>query len=140
MKAIAKAIVASTDIYTPPQPQVPLNTFYVPERKTVIIIGATLIFGTIFSYSSDEYLKRQFPIQVLELRNRIGKGFVTKFWNGLLAVHVAEAAYTFLTCLRRGWYSPLNTIKWTLSSALFGIGSLKQLSKHARDVAGLKSK
>lgn len=139
MKAIAKAIVASTDIYTPPQPQVPLNSFYLPESKELIVVGASLLAYAVFANSSEDYLKRQFPSAVSELRNKIGAELVLKIWNGLVVVHLAEGAYTLLTCLRRGWYSPLNTVKWTLSSILFGFGSLKQLKKHAKDVAGLKS-
>lgn len=139
LKAIAKAIVASTDIYTPPQPQVPLNSFYLPKTRAMLTVGLSLAAAAVFANSSDDYLKRQFPSQVLELRNKIGADLVLNIWNGLVVVHLAEGAYALLTCLRRGWYSPLNTIKWTLSAILFGVGSLKQLKKHANDVAGLKS-
>ena len=131
--------MASTDIYTPPQPQVPLNSFYLPETKSMLAVGVGLTLVALIANSSDAYLARQFPSQVLALRNKIGQGLLQTIWNGLVVVHLAEGAYQFVACVRRGWYSPLNTIKWTLSTILFGVGSLKQFKKHANDVAGIKS-
>lgn len=136
--AIAKAIVASTDVYTPPQPQVPLNSFYLPENKIMLPVGIGLGVIALLAYGSDDYLKRQFPAQVLQLRNKVGVELIHKIWKGLAIVHLSEGAYTFVTCIHRGWYSPINTIKWTLSSILFGVGSIKLLKKHANDVAGVK--
>ena len=136
--AIAKAIVASTDVYTPPQPQVPLNSFYLPENKIMLPVGVGLGVIALLAYGSDDYLKRQFPAQVLQLRNKVGVELIHKIWKGLAIVHLSEGAYTFVTCIHRGWYSPINTIKWTLSSILFGVGSIKLLKKHANDVAGVK--
>lgn len=103
----------------------------------MIMVGSAIGIVAISAYSSDDYLQRQFPVQVLALRNKIGKELLTKVWKGLVFVHLVEGACTLLACIRRGWYSPINTIKWTLSSVLFGVGSLKQLKKHANDVAGL---
>ncbi|GAA5801219.1 hypothetical protein HPULCUR_006662 [Helicostylum pulchrum] len=137
-KAIAKAIVASaTDVYTPPQPQVPLNSFYLPQTSLMTTVGFSLGMVAVLAYCSDDYLQRQFPTQVLELRNTIGSQLIQKIWKTLVVVHLAESTFTLVTCIHRGWYSPLNTIKWTLSTMLFGFGSLLQLKKHARDVTGL---
>lgn len=138
-KAIAKAVVASaTDVYTPPQPEVPLNSFYLPRTPAMVSIGLAVSMVAVIANGSDAYLQRQFPNQVFELRKLILSPLGMKMMKGLAIVHLAEGAYTLLTCIHRGWYSPLNTMKWTLSSTLFGIGSLIQLKKHARDVAGLK--
>jgi hypothetical protein len=108
-----------------------------PETHDMMMVGSAIGVVALLAYSSDDYLQRQFPVQVLALRNKVGKELITKVWKGLVFVHLAEGAYTLLTCVRRGWYNPMNMIKWTLSSVLFGIGSLKQLKKHASDVAGL---
>lgn len=105
----------------------------------MLMAGILLSSVGLFAFGSDGYLKRQFPSQVLELRNKWGQALMSKIWNGLMVLHLGEASYTLLTCLHRGWYSPLNIVKWTLSSLLFGVGSLQQLKKHAKDVAGLKS-
>lgn len=108
-----------------------------PKTRDMFVVGSVIGFGAIFAFSSNEYLQRQFPAQVLALRNKVGKELAMKVWKGVFFVHLVEGAYTLLTCIRRGWYSPMNTIKWTLSSVLFGFGSLKKLNKHASDVAGL---
>lgn len=100
------------------------------------VVGVTAVFGC----SSDDYLRRQFPTQVLELRNMIGSEIALKCWKGLVFLHLSESLYTLVTCLHRSWYSPLNTIKWTASSLLFGIRSIQQLNRHARHVAGLHEK
>lgn len=137
--AIAKAMAASTNVYTPPEPQVSLNSFYLPESKIMWSVGFGLSALALLACSSDAYLQRQFPAQVLAFRDKLGAELLYKIWKGAVIIHLAEGAYTFITCVRRGWYSPVNTIKWTLSSLLFGFGSLKQLKKHANDVAGIKS-
>jgi hypothetical protein len=104
----------------------------------VTVALASIGIVGVLGLTTNDYLKRQFPSQVLELRNRIGQDVFRKLWNGIVVIHLGEGAYTLLTCVHRGWYSPINTIKWTLSSILFGFGSLKQLKKHANDVAGIK--
>lgn len=138
IKAIAKALVASTEVYTPENPIVPLNSFYLPRQNDMLSVGVLLGGLALITYTSDDYLKRQLPSFVLSLRNTIGRDLLLKICKGLVVVHSGEALYALLTCFRRGWYSPINTIKWTLSTFVFGIGSLKQLSKHAKDVSGSK--
>ncbi|KAI8647960.1 hypothetical protein BD408DRAFT_5220 [Parasitella parasitica] len=136
--AIAKAIVASTDVYTPPEPQVPLNSFYLPKNRAMIIVGVGMGVITLLAWGTDDYFQRQFPAQVLQLRNKLGPVLICNLWKVLAAVHLIEGSYALATCIRRGWYSPMTTVKWTLSSLIFGIGSLRQLKKHAHDVAGVK--
>ncbi|KAI7901987.1 uncharacterized protein BX663DRAFT_95834 [Cokeromyces recurvatus] len=139
LKAIAKALIASTtDVYTPSQPHVPLNSFYLPDTNSMLMIGTFIGLLTLFTYTSDDYLERQFPLQLLQVRTKIGTELLSKCFKGLTVLHLCEGTFTLLTCIGRGWYSPLNTLKWTLSSIFFGVGSLKQLKKHAEDVAGLK--
>lgn len=136
-KAIAKAIVASTmDIYTPNQPQVPLNSFYLPSIGSMMAEGVLLGSVAIMSTTTDNYLRRQFPAQVLTMRNTVGLQLMKKIGTGLVCLHVAAGAYTLISCYRRGWYNTVNTIKWTISSLIFGAASLGQFKKHAKHVRG----
>lgn len=140
LKAIAKAVVASaTDIYTPPQPNVPLNSFIAPDTKDIIAVGALVGTTVLMAYSSDSYLAGQFPSQVLQLRNKLGAGFFIKIFRGLVITHTAESLLATAICVNRGWYSPFTTLKWAVSTFFIGIGSHKKLRKHAKDVQGLKS-
>ncbi|KAG2197960.1 hypothetical protein INT47_002987 [Mucor saturninus] len=139
--AIAKAIVASaTDVYTPPQPQVPLDTFYSPPTPVMCVMGLAVGMIGVFTYASDAYLQRQFPAQVLGLRNTFGPELVLKITKGVIAVHLAESLYTLTVCLHRGWYGPVNTLKWVASTFLCGVASIQQLNRHAKHVVGLNKK
>ena len=135
--AIAKAAYASaTDIYTPAEPQVPLDVFY-PVRlgKGLLIAGLAIGLPALMGYSTDASLAHA-PI-LLELREKYGLRIISQHvFRGVVAVHALEATIAFITCVRRGWYSSLNTIKWTLSTFLFGVGSMSLLRKHGREVRG----
>lgn len=133
-------MASATDVYTPPQPQVPLDSFYLPPAPTMCVTVFVAGMVGIFTYASDAYLLRQFPSQVLGLRNTLGPESVLKFTKGVIVAHLAESFYTFVTCLHRGWYGPINTLKWTTSSLMFGISSIQQLKKHAKRVVGLNKK
>ncbi|KAI8879921.1 hypothetical protein K501DRAFT_225748 [Backusella circina FSU 941] len=140
LKAIAKAVVASaTDIYTPPQPSVPLNSFIAPDAKDMLAVGVLVGSTVLLAYSSDSYLARQFPSQVLQLRSKLGAGLFIKIFRGLVITHVAESLLATVVCVNRGWYSPFTTAKWAISTFFFGVGSFKKLRKHVKDVQGLKS-
>lgn len=54
----------------------------------------------------------------------------------LIAIHAFEGFLALATCVRRGWYSPKNVLKWTASTTVFGVFSFKLLKKHARQVSG----
>ncbi|KAG1455228.1 hypothetical protein G6F46_008262 [Rhizopus delemar] len=131
-KAIAKAMMATA--YTPENPTVPLDSFYMPRPIPMLMIGFGMGATALFAYASDDYLKRQFPIQIFELRKMIGQSLSRRVMDSILVIHVVECAYALATCLRRGWYGPVNTIKWVVSTFIFGIGSMRQLKQHAKDV------
>lgn len=136
MAAIAKALYAqTTDIYTPPEPSVPLNTFYpVPHRKA-LSVGLLFGFFALFGHASDN----QLPHLLLSIRHSVvGPAAARKILNGLVYVHAAEASLALIICLRRGWYDSSNVFKWTFSTFLYGFNSLGLLRKHAKDVQGLK--
>ncbi|KAI8074476.1 hypothetical protein BC940DRAFT_288332 [Gongronella butleri] len=137
MAAIAKALYAQgTSVYTPPDPQVPLDAFHPVARRDVVSVG--LLFGSLalFGYATDQQLPGLLhPVRASLLKAPAAR----KIFTGLVYVHAAEAALALLICLRRGWYSPSNVFKWTLSTFLFGIGSTKRLIKHGKDVQGIPS-
>ncbi|KAI8146393.1 hypothetical protein BJV82DRAFT_534812 [Fennellomyces sp. T-0311] len=134
--AIAKAAYASaTDIYTPPEPPVPLDVYYpVPLRKAIsvgIVIGLPALLG----YASDASLAHA-PF-LLNLREEYAlRGIMQSVFRILVVTHAAEAAGVLIACLRRGWYGPVNTLKWTISTFFFGFESWLLLRKHARQVHG----
>lgn len=111
----------ATDLYTPPNPSVPLDAFYpVPG---VGVAGACALFGALaLAAYNPRLLKPQ------------GQQNARLVLRGIVGIHLVEGLATMLTCLRRGWYGPKNTIKWTLQSLFFGYGSLRQLKRHAADV------
>ncbi|KAI9484656.1 hypothetical protein BDB00DRAFT_965053 [Zychaea mexicana] len=136
LAAIAKAAYASaTDIYTPAEPAVPLDIFYPVSMKDVVAVGVVIGLPAILGYATDASLAR---ISILlELREKYAlRGICQQIFRGLVAVHSLEASIAFITCLRRGWYSSFNTIKWTLSTFVFGVGSMSLLRKHGRQVRG----
>lgn len=135
LRAIAKALYAqATDMYTPPTPSVPLDVFYGADIMWQLLIAAGLGATAVLNYASDAYLARNFPLFVLDLRDALGAQTINYIWRGALAAHAIEGAITLGICLYRGWYSPLNTFKWTVSSLLFGYASLSKLVNHGRDV------
>ncbi|ORY99353.1 hypothetical protein BCR43DRAFT_489144 [Syncephalastrum racemosum] len=122
LKAIAKAMYAGvTDLYTPPNPSVPLDAFYpVPG---VGVAGGCALFGALA-------LAAYYP-GLLKSQGQQNARLVIR---GIAGIHIVEGLATVFICLRRGWYSPKNTIKWTLQTLLFGFGSLRQLKRHAAHV------
>ncbi|KAI8337253.1 hypothetical protein BC941DRAFT_48527 [Chlamydoabsidia padenii] len=135
MAAIAKALYAqTTNIYTPPEPPVPLNTFYPVPRHRIVYVGIIYGFFALFGHTSDQQLPRMLmPIR----QSIITRAVAGKIFKGLVYTHIAEASLALVTCLRRGWYDSTNTFKWTFSTLIYGMGSLGLLRKHARDVQGI---
>ncbi|KAI9246737.1 hypothetical protein BDA99DRAFT_526815 [Phascolomyces articulosus] len=134
--AIAKAAYASaTDIYTPEEPAVPLDVFYPLPLSKVIVTGVVIALPAILGYATDASLAHV-PI-LLELREKYAlRAISQKVFRGLVVVHGFEAAIALITCVRRGWYSYINTFKWTLSTFVFGVGSMQLLQKHGKKVRG----
>ena len=129
----------ATDVYTPPQPAVPLDTFYPANPMLQILIALGMGATTVLALSSDEYLLRQFPESVLSFRQTIGHNTIQNIFRGACAIHVGESLVALGICLRRGWYSPINIFKWTTSTLLFGFASMSKLLLHAKQVNGTKT-
>lgn len=131
MAAIARAAYASaTSVYTPPESPVALDVFYAVPISEQLRVG--LLFGTVavIGYGSRSSLPSI-------LRDKAGlQSAARTVFRALVAIHVLEGFLALATCLRRRWYSPLNVLKWTASTTVFGVFSFKLLKKHARQVSG----
>ncbi|KAI9474867.1 hypothetical protein BDB00DRAFT_966270 [Zychaea mexicana] len=135
LKAIAKAFYAqATDMYTPSEPAVPLDAFYAADTHFQLLIAFGMGTLGLLTFSTDEYLLRQFHPAVLDFKNLFGDRVLHMMWNGAVTAHLVEGLLAFGICVRRGWYSPLNICKWTVSTTLFGFASLSKLLKHAKRV------
>lgn len=123
-------------MYTPPEPSVPLDTFYPADLGWQLAITAGMGATALLAYASDAYLAEHFPGFVVNLRKTLGMHTIQWIWRAAATAHLAEGAVALVLCLRRGWYSPLNVFKWTMSTIMFGFASLSKLRKHARQVQG----
>ncbi|CAO3594915.1 unnamed protein product [Absidia cylindrospora] len=135
MAAIAKALYAqTTNIYTPPEPAVPLNIFYRVPAREAISVSALFGFLALMGRASDS----QLPRLLLPIRQSvINPTTANKILNTLVYIHIGEASMALLITLRRGWYSSSNVVKWSFSTLLYGVYSMRRLLKHGKDVQGL---
>ncbi|KAI7877987.1 hypothetical protein K492DRAFT_165369 [Lichtheimia hyalospora FSU 10163] len=118
--AIAKAAYAgATNMYTPPDPPVPLDVFYPVSLRDAV--GVIIVF----------------LIPTFGLRNPRFESISRTVLKVLFIAHGVEGTLALLTCIGRGWYNPINVLKWTLSTTIFGFRSLGLLSKHGRQVRGV---
>ncbi|KAI9271424.1 hypothetical protein BY458DRAFT_509423, partial [Sporodiniella umbellata] len=120
--------------YTPEHPTVPLDQFRWPKPINIFLVA--MIFGSagLLAFGSEDYLRRQFTPKAIELRDWISLPYLQGLFKITGAVHAVECLYVFSVCQRRGWYSPLNTLKWIASTSLFGYTSIRELNNHAKDV------
>jgi hypothetical protein len=135
ISAIGKALYAqTTNVYTPPNPTVPLNVFYPVSTRDAISVGALFGFLALMGRTSDS----QLPRLLLPIRQSvIGPTMANKIFNTFVYIHIGEASLALLITLRRGWYSWSNVFKWSFSTLLYGVYSMRRLLKHGKDVQGL---
>lgn len=131
--AIASAAIGNifgTDETSP----VPTDIFYPADRfwQTAIAIGmgTTALLG----YGSDEFLGRLFPSFVLAFRNFLTQELIQSIFRWAVVTHVLEGTVALGICLKRGWYSTANTVKWTTSTVLYGYASMSKLLGHGKKV------
>jgi hypothetical protein len=132
--AIAKSIYATaTDSYTPPSSDIPLDTFYACNPGIVVFVSVGMGLLYYFSRSTLEQIQA-LPLPVQYVHKICPHHWYPTIWKVASGIHVAEGVVALGICLRRGWYSPLNVAKWTISTLLFGFGSMKELRRHGREV------
>ncbi|KAI7852916.1 hypothetical protein BDC45DRAFT_442841 [Circinella umbellata] len=146
LKAIAKALQAQAadNLHTLPHnnsdsDSVKKNVFYHAEIYHQVWITFGLIALGLLNFASDEYLLRHFPSAILEFKHLVGDRILHFLWNMAMTAHLVQGVVAFGICLRRGWYSPKNICKWTISTTLFGFASTIKLIDHANQVAKSKT-
>lgn len=134
MAAIAKSVYATaTDSYTPPSSEVPLDSFYPCNTGLAVAIIVGMGFTYYFSVASPEDIKAM-PLPIQYFHKIYPAHWYPTIWKVAAGLHIGESVVALGICLRRGWYSPVNVAKWTVSTFFFGFGSMKKLMKHGRDV------
>ncbi|GAA5801139.1 hypothetical protein HPULCUR_006581 [Helicostylum pulchrum] len=110
-----------------------LDVFYPADQfwQTSIIVGMGLT--ALLSYSSDAFLSRLLPSAVLQFRNYITQGVFMSVFKWACIAHLLEGSVALGICLKRKWYSPINVLKWTLSTTLYGTASMSKLLKHGKN-------
>lgn len=110
------------------------DAFYPADRfwQTSIAVGmgTTALLG----YTSDEFLQRAFPSVVLSFRNYLTPKLLQDIFKYAVITHIFEGTVALLICLKRNWYSPLNVLKWTVSTTLYGFASMMKLIEHGKKV------
>ncbi|KAG2201186.1 hypothetical protein INT47_012997 [Mucor saturninus] len=127
--AIADAAIG--DIFGT-RPTVERDAFYPADRfwQTSIAIGLSSI--ALLGYASDAFLQRLFPSFVVTFRNYLTPELIRSVFNWAAVVHLMEGSVALAICLKRNWYSPINVLKWTGSTTLYGAASMVKLMRHGR--------
>lgn len=111
-----------------------LDVFYPAERFWQTSIALGMGVTALLGYTSDEFLQRAFPSFVLSFRNYLTSGLIQTIFRYAVITHILEGSVALLICLKRNWYSPLNILKWTVSTTLYGFASMKELIAHGKKV------
>lgn len=130
--AIASAAVG--DIFGSSSSSVPLDVFYPADRFWQIAIAAGMGSTALLGYASDEFLARLLSNYAASFRNYLTPALLQSIFKWASIIHVTEGAIALGICLKRGWYSPENTLKWTVSTTLYGVASMSKLLGHGKKV------
>ncbi|ORE01098.1 hypothetical protein BCV72DRAFT_299788 [Rhizopus microsporus var. microsporus] len=114
------------------------DVFYSADFHWQILIILGLGANALLAYASDEFLLNNFPLFMYKLREFLTASLIKKIFQGAIICHLAEGLFTLGICLIRGWYSPYNTLRWTISSAVFGFASLSKLFAHGEKLNNYK--
>lgn len=131
--AIASAAIGNifaTDEITP----VPTDVFYPADRFWQTTIALGMGANALLGYGSDDLLSRLFPSFILTFRNYLSAELIQSIFRWAVVTHVVEGVVALGICLKRGWYSPVNIMKWTGSTVLYGFASMSKLLGHAKKV------
>ncbi|KAI7898073.1 uncharacterized protein BX663DRAFT_270760 [Cokeromyces recurvatus] len=108
-----------------------LDVFYPADRFWQAAITMGLGTNALLGYASDDFLRRLLlPSSVVIFRNYLTMELIRKIFVTAIAVHIVEGLVALGICLKRRWYSPMNTFKWTLSTVLYGYASMTKLLGH----------
>lgn len=108
------------------------DTFYPADRFWQVAITLGLGSNALLAYASDDFLQRLLPSFVLTFRNHLTPKLLRSVFNWAAGIHLMEASVTLVICLKRNWYSPINVLKWTGSTLLYGGASTVKLLYHGK--------
>lgn len=114
------------------------DAFYSVDFHWQMLITLGLGVNALLAYASDEFLLNNFPLFMYKLREFLTASLIKKIFQGAIICHLAEGLFTLGICLIRGWYSPYNTLRWTISSVAFGFASLSKLFAHGEKMINYK--
>lgn len=114
------------------------DAFYSVGLHWQIVITLGLALNGLLAYASDEFLLNNFPLFMYKLRGFLTASLIKKIFGGAMICHLSEGLFTLGICLNRGWYSPYNTLRWTISSTVFGFASLSKLFAHGKKLNDYK--
>ncbi|GAN06916.1 hypothetical protein MAM1_0141d06406 [Mucor ambiguus] len=136
--AIASAAVG--DIFGSSSSSIPLDVFYPADRFWQFAIAVGMGSTALLGYASDEFLARLLSSPVVSFRNYLTPDLIQSIFKWASVIHAAEGVIALGICLKRGWYSPKNTLKWTASTTLYGVASMSKLLGHGKKVGGAAKK
>ncbi|GAA5808905.1 hypothetical protein MFLAVUS_002304 [Mucor flavus] len=109
------------------------DVFYPADQcwQTFVKVGMGLT--ALLAYSSDAFLSRFLPPVVLQFRNYFTQDVLMSVFKGACTIHLIQGSIALGICLKRKWYSPVNVLKWTVSTTLYGAASMTKLLKHGKN-------
>jgi hypothetical protein len=111
-----------------------LDIFYPADRFWQLAISFGLGSNALLGYGSEELLQQVLPSFAMSIREYLTPGLIRNIFQVAVVIHLLEASVALNICLKRGWYSPLNILKWTGSTALYGFASMSKLVGHGKKV------
>lgn len=130
--AIADAAIGDIFGSNNGEPAVKRDVFYPTERAWKIGIALGLGSNALLGYASDEFSQRFFSSFVMSFRNYLTPELLRSVFNLAVVLHLVEGSIVLAICLKRNWYSPLNIMKWTGSTLLYGAASMTKLIRHGK--------
>lgn len=132
--AIASAAIGNLFDTDKKPPTVPLDVFYPADSFWQLAILFGLSSNALLGYGSEEHLQQFMPSFVMSIRQFLTPALIRNIFKTATAIHLFEGSVAFAICLERKWYSPINVLKWTASTALFGFASMTKLIGHGKKV------
>ncbi|OBZ89510.1 hypothetical protein A0J61_02444 [Choanephora cucurbitarum] len=110
------------------------DVFYEADTHWKVAIVSGLMLNGLLGYGSEEFLHTYVPSFLLTVRDYLTPQLTRSILHWAVVTHLGESVVALTICLKRGWYSPLNILRWTGSTFLYGFASMSKLMKHGKQV------
>ncbi|KAI8333222.1 hypothetical protein BD560DRAFT_415029 [Blakeslea trispora] len=100
--------------------------------KMLVLFGLTL--NGLLAYGSESFLQAYMPQSIMTIRDTITPQYTRVIFQCALFAHLGESLVSLGICLKRGWYSPLNVLRWTGYTFIYGFPILTSLLNHGKQV------